>query len=79
MMMIFHSVLRVSMASKDFVNGQLCVARVKSQPLLYCLKEREDLGGGQLKAGLLSTEYAGGLAGLGPGRVVVVVVVAVGR
>ena len=61
------------MASKDFIDGQLCVARVDPQPLLQCLKEREDLVGGQLEAGLLSAEYVGGLASLGPGCVVVVV------
>ena len=55
------------MASKNFINGQLCVARVNSQPFLQCLEKREDLGGGQLEAGLLSAEYVGGLAGLGPG------------
>ena len=62
------------MASKNFVNGQLCVARVNSQPFLQCLEKREDLGGGQLEAGLLSAEDVGGLAGLGPGCVVVVVI-----
>ena len=68
------SVLRVSMASKNFIGGQLCVARVNSQPFLQGLEKREDLGGGQLEAGLLSAEYVGGLAGLGPGCVVVVVI-----
>ena len=62
------------MASKNFINGQLCVARVNSQPFLQCLKKREDLVGGQLEAGLLSTEDVGGLTSLGPGCVVVVVI-----
>ena len=60
------------MASKDFIDGQLSVARVNPQPLLQCLKEREDLAGGQLEAGLLSTEDVGCLASLRPGCVVVV-------
>ena len=63
----------VSMAGKDFIDGQLCVARVNPQPLLQCLKEREDLAGGQLEAGLLSTEDVGSLASSGPGCVGVVV------
>ena len=62
------------MASKDFIDGQLSVARVNPQPLLQCLKEREDLAGGQLEAGLLSTEDVGCLASLRPGCVVVVVI-----
>ena len=59
------------MAGMNFVNGQFCVARVNSQSFLQCLEKREDLGGGQLEAGLLSAEDVGGLAGLGPGCVVV--------
>jgi len=61
------------MASKNFIGGQLCVARVNPQPFLQCLKKREDLVGGQLEACLLSAEYVGGLASLGPGCVAVVV------
>ena len=62
------------MAGKNFVNGQFCIARVNSQSLLQCLKKRENLGSGQLEASLLSAEDVGGLAGLGPGCVVVVVI-----
>ena len=50
------------MAGKNFVNGQFCIARVNSQSLLQCLKKRENLGSGQLKASLLSAENVGGLA-----------------
>ena len=68
------SVLGVSMAGKNFVNSQFCVARINSQSLLQCCKKREDFGSGQLKASLLSAENVGSLAGLGPGCVVVVVI-----
>ena len=62
------------MAGKNFINGQFCVARVNSQSLLQCFQKRENLSSGQLEASLLSAEDVGGLAGLGPGCVVVVVI-----
>ena len=62
------------MASKNFINGQLCVARVNSQPFLQCLGRGRIWAVGSWRLGLLSTEYVGGLAGLGPGCVVVVVI-----
>ena len=62
------------MAGKNFINGQFCVARVNSQSLLQCFQKRENLSSGQLEASLLSAEDVGGLAGQGPGCVIVVVI-----
>ena len=62
------------MASKDFIGGQFCVARVNTQSSLQCFQEREDLGSRELEARVLATEDMGRLTSLGPGCVVIVAI-----